>query len=181
MNRAIKVDESNQKSNANLDEASFSGRLFESSEDLWKEISLEEFMPQEIADLHKNGDLYLHDLSRFALGQTNCLTFSFERLFQKGIIVRNSGLRPPSRFSSACQLVAVVMQLASQHQFGGITAGSLDYDLAPFAEKSFYKIKAKYANFPHLTDEEVDFLVHQEYGSELKQGAEALVHNLSSL
>ena len=66
--RALVPDEANAKANANLDENSFSGRMYEASEDLWKEIALSEFMPTEIADLHRNMQLYLHDLSRFALG-----------------------------------------------------------------------------------------------------------------
>jgi len=111
--RALTPDAANEKANANLDECSYSGMMNEANEALWKEIALSDFMPQDIADLHKNYEVYLHDLSRWAIGQTNCLTFSFDKIFKDGFIVRNSGLRPPGRFSSACQQVAVIMQCFS--------------------------------------------------------------------
>lgn len=48
-------------------------------------------------------------------------------------------MRPPTTFSTACQLVAVAFQCQSQVQFGGVGSIHLDYDLAPFVKKSFIK------------------------------------------
>lgn len=86
--RALTPDDANAKANANLDENSFSGRMYEASEDLWKETALNDFMPKEIADLHRNMQLYLHDLSRFALGQHNCSTIDLAHILETGMITR---------------------------------------------------------------------------------------------
>lgn len=172
--RAQSPEDSNQKANANLDENSFSGRMFEASEEIWKETALDDFMPVEMAQLHKKGLLYYHDLSRFALGQHNCLTVNMKDIFEKGFITRNAILRTPSRFSTACQQVAVIFQILSQHQFGGIASGHIDRDLAPFVAKSRERINKKY----HMMNQEWR---DNELLEELHQGAEALVHNLATL
>lgn len=179
--RAISPEESNNKANANLDENSFSGRMYEASEDLWKETALDDFMPTEIAQLHNDGELYQHDLARFALGQHNCLTVNMKPLLDNGFVTRHVTLRTPSKFSVACQQVAVIFQILSQHQFGGIASGHIDRDLAPYVAKSRKKLQDKYANMHGMTDAERAAYVQSDLEDELKQGAEALVHNLATL
>lgn len=179
--RAISPEESNNKANANLDENSFSGRMYEASEDLWKETALDDFMPMEIAQLHNDGELYQHDLARFALGQHNCLTVNMKPLLDNGFVTRHVTLRTPSKFSVACQQVAVIFQILSQHQFGGIASGHIDRDLAPYVAKSRKKLQDKYANMHGMTDAERAAYVQSDLEDELKQGAEALVHNLATL
>lgn len=172
--RAVSPETANSKANANLDENSFSGRMYEASEDLWKETALDDFMPKDIADLHKKGILYQHDLARFALGQHNCLTVNMEPLLRDGFITRHVTLRSPSRFNTACQQIAVIFQILSQHQFGGIASGHIDRDLAPYVVKSITRLKRKY---PEMSEE----FRQRELEDELMQGAEALVHNLATL
>lgn len=178
--RAISPEKANNKANANLDENSFSGRMYEASEDLWKETALDDFMPAEIAQLHNNGELYQHDLARFALGQHNCLTANMKALLEEGFVTRHVTLRPPARFSTACQQVAVIFQILSQHQFGGIASGHIDRDLAPFVKKSYDKIVAKYTEMS-MPDDEKRAHIDQDFQDELKQGGEALIHNLATL
>lgn len=172
--RAINPEESDAKQNANVDECSFSGRMYEASEALWKETALEDFMSKEAAVLHKDGKLYYHDLSRYAIGQHNCLQLSLSYIFEHGLKTRQSHLRPPSRFASACQQIAVIMQIISQCQYGGISEPHLDRTLKPFLQKSRDRIDRK---FPYLSKEDKEKMLNDE----IEQGAEALVANLSSL
>lgn len=173
--RAISPEDANNKANANLDENSFSGRMYEASEDLWKETALDDFMPTEIAIMHRNGELYEHDLARFALGQHNCLTANMKDLL-KGFVTRHVTLREPARFSTACQQVAVIFQILSQHQYGGIASGHIDRDLAPYVVKSHLKLQKEAQKYGNC-----DEWVHDKLMDELKQGAEALIHNLATL
>lgn len=179
--RAISPESANNKANANLDENSFSGRMYEASEDLWKETALDDFMPKEIAALHNAGELYQHDLARFALGQHNCLTANLKPLLDNGFVTRHVTLRTPSKFSTACQQVAVIFQILSQHQFGGIASGHIDRDLAPYVTKSMFKLEKKYAKKKSMSEEERWQSVHEDLADELAQGAEALIHNLATL
>ena len=128
------------RSNANVDEKSFSGREKEASSDIGKMIALEYGgLSKEIADAHKNMLVYQHDLEKAIYGIHNCLQLNFQEIFTYGFRTRNGDVRPPTSFSTACQLVAVAFQCQSQVQFGGVGSIHLDYDLAPFVKMSFYK------------------------------------------
>ena len=128
------------RSNANVDEKSFSGREKEASADIGKMIALDYGgLSQEVADAHKNMLIYQHDLEKAIYGVHNCLNLNFQEIFTYGFRTRNGDVRPPTSFSTACQLVAVAFQCQSQVQFGGVGTIHLDYDLAPFVRKSFLK------------------------------------------
>ena len=147
------------RSNANVDEKSFSGREKEASSDIGKMIALEYGgLSQEIANAHKNMLVYQHDLEKAIYGIHNCLQLNFQEIFTYGFRTRNGDVRPPTSFSTACQLVAVAFQCQSQVQFGGVGSIHLDYDLAPFVKMSFYKHYAegmKYLNY-NLNDNELE-------------------------
>lgn len=129
-----------ENSNANVDEKSFSGREKEASSDVQKFIALElDGLSESVAKAHKDMLVYQHDLDKAILGMHNCLNVDFGEIFKHGFNTRNGDVRPPSSFSTACQLVAVAFQCQSQVQFGGVGTIHLDYDLAPFVKKSFVK------------------------------------------
>ncbi|MBR5604210.1 MAG: anaerobic ribonucleoside-triphosphate reductase [Bacteroidales bacterium] len=128
------------RSNANVDEKSFSGREKEAAADISKTIALDfNGLSQEVANAHKIMLIYQHDLEKAIYGIHNCLNLNFKEIFTYGFRTRNGDVRPPTSFSTACQLVAVAFQCQSQVQFGGVGSIHLDYDLAPFVRMSFAK------------------------------------------
>lgn len=48
-------------------------------------------------------------------------------------------MRPANSVNTAFQLVAVIFQLQSLNQFGGVSATHLDWTMVPYVRKSFYK------------------------------------------
>ena len=128
-----------QNSNANVDEHSFGGRKFESANVLHKDLALHAFMRPEVAKAHEEFRIYMHDLSEYTIGSHNCLFADLQRLLNNGFSTRNGDVRPAGSFATACQLVAVIFQIQSQVQFGGVASAHIDDDLAPFVVKSFYK------------------------------------------
>lgn len=128
-----------QNSNANIDEISFSGKKFESANILHKNISLNAFMRPETSRAHRESRIYIHDLSEYDIGSHNCLFADLKLLLSQGFSTRNGDVRAANSFSTACQLVAVIFQCQSQVQFGGVASAHIDYDLAPYVKKSFYK------------------------------------------
>lgn len=127
-------------SNANVDEMSFSGREKEASSDIGKTIALDfGGLSNDVANAHKEMLVYQHDLEKAIYGVHNCLNLNFQEIFTNGFHTRNGDVRPPTSFSTACQLVAVAFQCQSQIQFGGVGSIHLDYDLAPFVRMSFSK------------------------------------------
>ena len=190
------------RSNANVDEKSFSGREKEASSDIGKMLALEfGGLSDEVAKAHKEMLVYQHDLEKAVYGIHNCLNLNFQEIFTYGFRTRNGDVRPPTSFSTACQLVAVAFQCQSQVQFGGVGTVHLDYDLAPFVKKSFYKHYVdgvKYINGRQIDDsfhdglsiEEPDYKVYSmkayQYAMDMlekegRQAAQGLYHNLNTL
>ena len=130
----------NERSNANVDERSFSGREKEASSAIGKTIALDfDGLSSVVANAHKEMLIYQHDLEKAIYGIHNCLNLNFQEIFTHGFKTRNGDVRPPSSFSTACQLYAVAFQCQSQVQFGGVGSIHTDTDLKPFVKLSFYK------------------------------------------
>jgi ribonucleoside-triphosphate reductase len=88
---------------------------------------------------HENNEIYIHDLSAYAVGMHNCLSIPFDDLLAKGFNTRQTDVRPAGSVNTAFQLVAVIFQLQSLQQFGGVSATHLDWTMVPYVRKSFYK------------------------------------------
>lgn len=79
------------------------------------------------------------DLDSYAVGMHNCLTVPFDRLLAEGFNTRQTDVRPANSINTAMQLVAVIFQLQSLQQFGGVSASHLDWTMVPYVRKSFNK------------------------------------------
>ena len=128
-----------QNQNANVDEHSFGGRKGEASNEVNKYIALTEYMSPRARDNHINNRIYTHDLDSYVVGMHNCLSVPFDDLLAKGFNTRQTDIRPASSINTAFQLVAVIFQLQSLQQFGGVSATHLDWTMVPYVRKSFAK------------------------------------------
>lgn len=128
-----------QNQNANVDEHSFGGRKGEASNEVNKYIALTEYMSPKARDNHINNRIYTHDLDSYVVGMHNCLSIPFDDLLAKGFNTRQTDIRPASSINTAFQLVAVIFQLQSLQQFGGVSATHLDWTMVPYVRKSFAK------------------------------------------
>lgn len=125
--------------NANLDEASFSGRIGEAASEVCKDFALKNSMSKMARKNHENNYIYQHDLEQYAVGSSNCLTDPLDDALNEGIDTRQTGIRPASALSTAFQLTAVNFQCQSLNQFGGISSSHLDWTMVPFFRISFFK------------------------------------------
>ena len=125
--------------NANVDESSFGGRMGEATRVVTKEYALYNCMSKMARENHLNNEIYIHDLDSYAVGMHNCLTVPFDDVLSKGFKTRNTDVRPANSINTAMQVVAVVFQLQSLQQFGGVSASHLDWTMVPYVRKSFYK------------------------------------------
>lgn len=128
-----------QNQNANVDEHSFGGRAGEARDELLKDYALNYIVSDMAKANHLNNEIYIHDLSSYALGCHNCLTIPFDDILAKGFNTRQIDVRPAQSVNTAFQLVAVIFQLQSLQQFGGVSASHLDWTMIPYVKKSFYK------------------------------------------
>lgn len=198
-----------QNQNANVDEKSFGGRIGEMTNSIMKRYALEYCMSEMARNNHLNNEIYIHDLSHYAVGNHNCLSIPFDKLLANGFKTRQTDVRSAQSVSTAFQLVAVIFQLQSLQQFGGVSATHLDWTMIPYVRKSFRKhIKdgLKYIErlsdykierfFKYFKEEDIVFNCHDEIlknhkeaydyaldmtEKEIYQAVEGMYHNLNTL
>ena len=128
-----------ENQNANVDERSFGGRRGEADSVIFKSMALDNIISEMARNNHLNNEIYIHDLDSYVLGMHNCLTIPFDDLLAKGFNTRQTDVRSANSVNTAFQLVAVLFQLQSLQQFGGVSASHLDWTMVPYVRKSFYK------------------------------------------
>ena len=192
-----------ENQNANVDEASFGGRSGEATRVVTKDFALKYIVSKKSRDNHNNNMIYIHDLDSYAVGMHNCLTIPFDDLLKKGFEVRQTDVRPANSINTAFQLVAVIFQVQSLQQFGGVSASHLDWTMVPYVRKSFYKHYKTGLKYLHgigetmvsdefsgdMSIEDESFKVYPkayQYAidmteKECKQAVEGMYHNLNTL
>lgn len=128
-----------QNQNANVDEHSFGGRIGEASSYMTKQYALDNLVSKMAKANHEGNMVYIHDLDAYAVGSHNCLSIPFDDLLANGFNTRQTDVRPAGSVNTAFQLVAVIFQLQSLQQFGGVSATHLDWTMVPYVRKSFHK------------------------------------------
>ena len=125
--------------NANVDERSFGGRQGEASSLVNKKLALDYLVSETTRKNHLENMIYIHDLDSYYVGSHNCLSIPFDDLLANGFNTRQTDVRPAGSVNTAFQLVAVIFQIQSLQQFGGVSATHLDWTMVPYVRKSFYK------------------------------------------
>ena len=207
---AEKLTASNvQNQNANVDEHSFGGRMGEANDIVMKQYALDYCMSEMAKNNHLNNEIYIHDLNSYAVGMHNCLSIPFDDLLANGFNTRQTDVRPAQSINTAFQLDAVIFQIQSLQQFGGVSATHLDWTMVPYVRKSFYKHYIdgmSYLTYPPVDEDHYleNFRKHLESNPgieddyfkavpnvyryamdmterEAKQAVEGMYHNLNTL
>lgn len=182
---------------------SFGGRVGAGSDLQMKRYALDYCVSDMARHNHENNEIYIHDLSVYAVGMHNCLSIPFDDLLAKGFNTRQTDVRPAGSVNTAFQLVAVIFQLQSLQQFGGVSATHLDWTMVPYVRKSFrkhYIEGLKYIEnisdkelFDHIPDtagiEDNEYMIYNkayQYAldmtvKEVHQAVEGMYHNLNTL
>lgn len=188
-----------QNQNANVDENSFGGRAGEARDELLKDYALNYIVSDMSRANHINNEIYIHDLSSYAIGMHNCLSIPFDDLLKNGFNTRQTDVRPAQSINTAFQLLAVIFQLQSLQQFGGVSATHLDWTMVPYVRKSFFKHWTdgmKYIENVEEVSGNPEMSITDEYykgfpksyqyamdktTKELQQAVEGMYHNLNTL
>jgi ribonucleoside-triphosphate reductase len=195
-----------QNQNANVDEYSFGGRMGEMNSAVARKYALEYLVSPMARKNHEENMIYIHDLDNYAVGSHNCLTIPFDKLLAEGFNTRQTDVRPAQSVSTAFQLVAVIFQLQSLQQFGGVSASHIDWTMVPYVRKSFYKhwknavlyiadcddLDKGYLLEEYNDEMSIDDKKYQKFEKlyryamamtvkEIRQAVEAMYHNLNTL
>ena len=144
---------------------------------------------------------YKTDLDSYAVGMHNCLSIPYDKLLENGFNTKQADVRGANSINTAFQLVAVIFQLQSLQQFGGVSSTHLDWTMVPYVRKSFFKHfsdiifyesnitlpKEEYNNLS-IDDEKYLSYGRKQYDfalyltkRELNQAVEGFYHNLNTL
>lgn len=195
-----------QNQNANVDEMSFGGRVGEMADLVAKKYALEYLVSPIARANHENNEVYIHDLGSYAVGSHNCLSVPFDDLLANGFNARQTDVRPAQSINTAFQLVAVIFQIQSLQQFGGVSATHIDWTMVPYVRKSFFKhfkdglkyvanihpdVIAKFVMTDHISpDMSINHKNYKDFDprvydyamdmttAECKQAVEGMYHNL---
>ena len=192
-----------QNQNANVDEHSFGGRMGEAASYMTKDYALRYLVSDKARKNHLENRIYIHDLDSYAVGSHNCLSIPFDDLLAKGFNTRQADIRPANSINTAFQLVAVIFQLQSLQQFGGVSATHIDWTMVPYVRKSFRKHwndGLRYIAFWPVDEKQLvtedrpidEYINEDDYQDiykyamemtekELTQAVEAMYHNLNTL
>lgn len=192
-----------QNQNANVDEYSFGGRMGEANSALMRKFALDYCLSDMAKRNHLENQIYIHDLDHYAVGTHNCLSVPFDDLLAKGFNTRQTDVRPANSINTAFQLVAVIFQLQSLQQFGGVSATHLDWTMVPYVRKSFRKHwndGLRYVAFWPVDEEQLEtedrpideYMSEDDYRGiyryamdmtlkETQQAVEGMFHNLNTL
>ncbi len=187
-----------ENQNANVDEKSFGGRMGSMASAVSKHYALNYIMSPMAKKNHEENMIYTHDLDNYAVGNHNCMSCPIDMLLENGFKTRQCDVRPARSINTAFQLLAVIFQIQSLQQFGGVSATHLDWSMIPYVQMSFakhYKDGLKYIEgttnlfVPEKLSFDSDFGEHQkayEYAMDMTvketyQAVEGMYHNLNTL
>ena len=191
-----------ENQNANVDERSFGGRIGSMASAVAKYYALHYLMSAMAKENHEGNMIYVHDLDHYAVGDHNCLSCPIDKLLAEGFNTRQCDVRPAKSVNTAFQLVAVIFQIQSLQQFGGVSATHLDWSMLPYVRLSFYKhfcdgmkyVEKKDVFTPteNIRDVSIEDKRYKEYPKayqyaiemttkETYQAVEGMYHNLNTL
>ena len=159
-----------ENQNANVDENSFGGRMGAVTSVVTKNYALNNCLSEMVKNNHLDNIIYIHDLDHYAVGDHNCLSIPFDELLAGGFNTRQTDVRPAQSVGTAFQLVAVIFQLQSLQQFGGVSATHLDWTMIPYIRKSFLKhyITAWLKDNEDFTKLDLLNMIFEDYSEEIE-------------
>ena len=128
------------KANANKD-----AKVFNTKRDLLagiicKEYALNNILPKDVAEAHKNNEIYWHDLDYSPFfPMFNCMLIDFKGMLEQGFTIGNANVETPKSIETATALVAQIVANVSSNIYGGTSFNRADEVLEPYAIKTYNK------------------------------------------
>jgi len=174
-----------KRDNANINGDSPMGAMLQYGANTAKEYNLEYLVDPEIAKLHRDGWIHIHDLDFYAW-TTTCTQIELRKLFKNGFNTGHGHLRAPKSIGSYAALAAIAIQSNQNDQHGGQSVVDFDYAMAEGIRYTYQKyLKEGYAICERLNDLKdkgwiLDYAM-EKTTRDTYQAMEGLVHNLNTM
>lgn len=127
-----------KRDNANINGDSPMGAMLQYGANSAKEYNLSYLVRPEIAELHRDGWLHIHDLDFYAW-TTTCTQIELHKLFKNGFNTGHGHLRAPKSIGSYAALAAIAIQSNQNDQHGGQSVVDFDYAMAEGVRYTYEK------------------------------------------
>ncbi len=167
--------------NANTDGKSPMGIMGLIASSTSKEYAMD-LLAEDVKSAFNDGFIHIHDFDYYLTGTTTCCQIPLGKILRDGFTVGNCFMREPQTISSAMSLASILIQSNQNQQHGGQSYPHFDFDLAPYAKKSYNKHKKQLLELNiGLSNEQIEKIAMEKTEQECYQGAESFVHNANSM
>ena len=174
-----------KRDNANINGDSPMGAMLQYGANTAKEYNLEYLVRPEIAKLHRDSWIHIHDLDFYAW-TTTCTQIELRKLFKNGFNTGHGHLRAPKSIGSYAALAAIAIQSNQNDQHGGQSVVDFDYAMAEGVRYTYQKyLKEGYEICERLNDLKdkewiLDYAM-EKTTRDTYQAMEGLIHNLNTM
>ena len=125
-----------KRENANIDGDTAMGTMLKYGSESAKQFYEMCVLNPKHSEMHKSGDIHIHDLDFLTL-TTTCCQIDLDKLFTGGFSTGHGFLREPNHIASYASLACIAVQSNQNDQHGGQSIPNFDYDLAPGVAKTY--------------------------------------------
>ena len=133
----ISKNTNEKRENANIDANTSMGLMLKFGSESAKHFYLLN-SASEFSELHKNGEIHIHDLDFYGY-TTTCCQIDLKSLLERGFSTGHGYVRPPNDILTSAALCCIAIQANQNDQHGGQSIPNFDYALAPFVAITFKK------------------------------------------
>lgn len=174
-----------KRDNANINGDTAMGAMLQYGANTAKEYYLDNMVRPEIAALHRNGDIHIHDLDFYGW-TTTCTQIELRKLFKGGFNTGHGHLREPKSIGSYAALAAIAIQSNQNDQHGGQSIVDFDYAMADGVRLTYNRYLTEAFELQADLGGKTDFHWREEYAlkkttRDTYQAMEGLIHNLNTM
>ena len=174
-----------KRENGNIDGDTPMGAMLQQGANSAKEYYLDTMVDPEIAGLHRDGWIHIHDLDFYGW-TTTCTQIELRKLFRGGFSTGHGHLREPKSIGSYAALAAIAIQSNQNDQHGGQSVIDFDYAMGDGVLLTYKRYLAEAKVIQKELGAQADVLWAEDYAMEhtrrdTYQAMEGLVHNLNTM
>lgn len=173
-----------KRDNANINGDTPMGAMLQYGANTAKEYNLDYLIKPEIAKLHREGWIHIHDLDFYAW-TTTCTQIELRKLFKGGFDTGHGHLREPKSIGSYAALAAIAIQSNQNDQHGGQSVVDFDYAMADGVRCTYEKyLKEARDICSKLGKVDGNWIMDYAYNKTVRdtyQAMEGFIHNLNTM
>ena len=174
-----------KRDNANINGDTPMGAMLQQGANTAKEYYLDTMIDPEIARLHREGWIHIHDLDFYGW-TTTCCQIDLLKLFKDGFNTGHGHLREPRSIGSYAALAAIAIQSNQNDQHGGQSIVNFDYAMAKGVRLTYEKHLKHYREIANefgckYVENWVEKMATEATKRDTYQAMEGFIHNLNTM